>query len=100
MPLLEARLVEITQLLLQQPHGGKSRFERPPKHTELGKTEFRKLEFNVPKLSGAISEGRLLYFYHPDANEIQLLMIYTHKDYPGRPSEDELRALFQEAGLK
>jgi hypothetical protein len=82
--------------LLENPRAYKNRLEPLPK--PLGHQnpdwEFRKLEFNIDGLSGDPGQGRLMFFYRPKASQIVLFWVYTHEQYEGRPSNDELKSAF------
>lgn len=91
------RLDDIIGAILDHPNALKSRPEPPPPKYKLGNTQFRKLEFRVPGLTGDPGEGRLMYCYNPDKQTISLLMLYTHADFAGRPDSSYLRDLLDNA---
>lgn len=58
---------------------------------------FRKIRFDLPLLSGAVSCGRLIFLRNDELRVICLLILYTHKDFEGRPPDKALRQLIEEA---
>jgi hypothetical protein len=89
---------EIFASLRANPRHPDSRMEPTPKGVDLPDGgEFRKLLFDMPGLSGASGEGRLMYIVDFQARRIQLVWIYTHEEYKGRPPDKDLRQILQEA---
>ncbi len=62
-----------------------------PKGTAQEKEQLRKWYFDMPKLDGSASLGRLIYLVRIEAEEVDLLWVYTHRDFEGRPPESELK---------
>lgn len=55
--------------------------------------EFCKLEFTPPRLAGAASCGRLMYLIDRTAGLVWPVTVYTHGQFPGRPSDKSLDEL-------
>ncbi|WP_202895817.1 hypothetical protein [Iningainema tapete] len=56
--------------------------------------KFRKIKFGMPELQGAAECGRLMYVIHEEQCIVYLLWVYTHAEFPKRPSDDDLRREF------
>jgi hypothetical protein len=94
---LEA-VTTLLQALAEEPRHPNSRLEPIPKGVDLPDgCELRKLLFQVPGTSGASGEGRLIYWVNCPDSLIQLLWIYTHEEFKGRPPEKDLRQILREA---
>jgi hypothetical protein len=86
---LEKALVAQIHKLAQMPTF--AQWEPQPKNCHLPeKLEFRKLEFGINGLTGALSQWRLMYFYMPPENKLWLFWLYSHTQHPIRPSAQEL----------
>ncbi|MDB9311594.1 hypothetical protein PN462_00670 [Spirulina sp. CS-785/01] len=57
-----------------------------PEHLEL-----RKLHFKMPNLQGESRQGRLIYIVNHEKQEIDLVWLYTHKEFQKRPSDKNLQ---------
>jgi hypothetical protein len=60
--------------------------------------ELWKARFSVDS-QGGNNFLRLIYVIHEQVHTITLLYIYSHKEWPKRPNDEYLKALFREAGL-
>ncbi len=86
-----------------------SAIETAPHHVKGAKAEswpanayhidFRlyKLYFNLPGLTGAAREGRLMYLVCDKTRTVDLLWIYTHKQFAKRPPDGDLKPILAEA---
>ncbi|MGK7929050.1 MAG: hypothetical protein AB4290_28080 [Spirulina sp.] len=50
----------------------------------------------MPDLKGASGQGRLMYLVDREKYEIELVWIYTHEEFPKRPSERNLKQILEE----
>ena len=64
--------------------------ELPPK------VELWKILVDIPWLTGAISELRILYLRFISDKRILIIMVYTHKDYAKRPPDRIIAKLLKE----
>ena len=85
--MLSAIAKEVARLK-EQPRWG--HFEPSPSGVELEGIEFRKLDFGLAKMRGANAQWRLMYFLRLEDNGIFLFWVYSHAQYPKRPSAQEL----------
>lgn len=65
-----------------------------PKGAYRSDFKFRKIRFRTPGLDGAAKKGRFMYVVNETRRIVHLFWIYTHAEYPKRPSDDELRKGF------
>ncbi|MEH1780916.1 MAG: hypothetical protein V7K67_34290 [Nostoc sp.] len=65
-----------------------------PKKAYRTDFKFRKIRFRAPGLDGAAKKCRFMYVVNETKCIVYLFWIYTHTEYPGRPSDDELRREF------
>lgn len=75
--------------------------ENFPKGAYRSDFKFRKIRFRAPGLDGAAKKCRFMYVVNETKRIVHLFWIYTHTEYPKRPSEDELRkefAIIQQEG--
>lgn len=87
----------IVEALIKSPRLEASRLEPIPKGTNIPpEWEFRKLVFPMPGRSGASGEGRLMYLVNFNKCLIELVWIYSHEEFAGRPPEKDLKQLLQE----
>lgn len=100
----EAAFIELLGKMLMAltatPRPGPSRPEPWPRTgtpPATDKAEFRKVTFNMPGLSGSAREGRLMYLVSRTESWIRPVIVYTHKQFEGRPSEKSLDQLVQDA---
>ncbi|MEH2382788.1 MAG: hypothetical protein V7K27_28535 [Nostoc sp.] len=68
--------------------------ENFPKGTYRTDFKFRKIRFRAPGLDGAAKKCRFMYVVNETKRVVYLFWIYTHTEYPQRPSDDELRREF------
>lgn len=87
---------DIVEDLAQQPNLENSRLEPWPAKLSYPKWEFRKLVFIVPHRKGASGQGRLMYLVNAERQIIQLVWLYTHKDFEKRPADKALKILMRE----
>jgi hypothetical protein len=62
---------------------------------KLENIQFRKLRFDIPKLTGSLSKGRILFQLDEKEKTIYLLYFYTHKDFEKRPNNNLIVKLFK-----
>lgn len=92
------RVTEIIRSLAEEPRDPNSRLEPIPKGISIPEGwEFRKLVFDVPGTSGAAGEGRLIYLVNFVDCVIQLLWLYTHEEFKGRPPDQDLRQILRDS---
>lgn len=72
------------------PNQVKGTTERYPAGHAREKCLLRKLRFTLPRSAGATSFGRILFDVHTEDYVIRVLAFYTHQDYPGNYSNEEL----------
>lgn len=72
-----------------------SALEGWPKKSHEEPWELRKIRFNLPQLTGAVSKGRIIYVFNPDTRVVELLCFYTHKTYQKRPPDDLLKKILK-----
>ncbi|WP_099065839.1 hypothetical protein [Nostoc linckia] len=65
-----------------------------PKGSHQPDFKFRKIKFRTPELDGAAGQCRFMYVVYDARRIVYLLWIYTHEDFPKRPSDDDLRREF------
>lgn len=78
----------------------KTRQERPPHDSLEPPWEFRKLVFDMPRLSGASGCGRVIFMVHPAEELVVLLCAYTHAEEEGRPAEKYLKHLLEQVAAE
>jgi hypothetical protein len=89
-------LIEIKNEIIKNPLCPKSFSEPWPDGSHNSVYELRKYFFNVPGLKGSSREGRLMYLYCREKRTVNLLMLYTHKQYEKRPDNKLLKSLLEE----
>ncbi|AFZ23624.1 hypothetical protein Cylst_1334 [Cylindrospermum stagnale PCC 7417] len=89
--LFETLIDEYITILRKQPLFDESDSENFPKGCYKPDFDFRKIRFFMPDLRGASRKGRLMYVVHQDSCSVFLVWVYTHEEYPKRPSDGELR---------
>lgn len=77
--------------LAQNPFFDDSDSENFPKGAYKPDFEFRKIRFLMPELQGASRRGRFMYVVHQASCSVYPIWIYTHEEYPKRPSDQELK---------
>lgn len=73
-----------------------SSLEPWPNKTHQEPWELWKLRFTMPRQSGSSSYGRLIYCVDPVDRWVKLMLLYTHAEYEGRPSDQQIREAFHE----
>lgn len=82
--------------LEKDPRPQSSRSEPIPKKSTLPLlVEFRKLKFSIQK--GASGQIRLVYLIDIEKQMVTPLLIYSHKQYSGRPDDSELMKVIRAA---
>lgn len=56
-----------------------------------------KIEFHTPRLTGDAGCGRLIYLVHKQDQIVVPLVVYTHKQYPGRVPNQSLEEMIDAA---
>jgi hypothetical protein len=69
------------------------------KKPELQRFDLRKYTFDMPRLSGKAECGRLIYLVDHSKQVIRPVIVYTHKQYAGRPPDASLEQLIQQIAL-
>lgn len=82
------------ETLAKDPLFDDSDSENFPKGAYKTDFEFRKIRFFMPELQGASRKGRFMYVVHQASCSVYPVWIYTHKEYPKRPSDQELKEQF------
>lgn len=68
-----------------------------PKNTYNADWFFDKYRFRMPRLSGAVGQGRIMVAVNTPLSFIYPILAYTHKQYGDRPSDKEIAPLLQRA---
>jgi hypothetical protein len=97
-------LASALDAVANSPQMGHTRQEPWPgailkKHPELQRFDLRKYTFDMPRLRGAAECGRLIYLVDHSKQVIRPVMVYTHKQYAGRPPDASLEQLIQQIAL-
>jgi hypothetical protein len=71
--------------------------ERWPSKSARHDSELWKARIKLPRLGGAVREGRVLYLLNVSAQRVELIWIYTHQDYAKRPPDAEIEKILNEA---
>lgn len=58
--------------------------------------EFQKYSFTMPNSEGASGQGRLMYLVDREKYTVELVWIYTHEEFPKRPSDKDLKQVLEE----
>ena len=66
-----------------------------PANAQRGDWEFWKFYFRAPELEGLARFGRVMYLISEDHKVVQLFWIYTHAEYPKRPSDVEISRIIR-----
>jgi hypothetical protein len=82
------------ETLAKDPFFDESDSENFPKGAYKPDFEFRKIRFLMSELQGASRKGRFMYVVHQASCSVYPVWIYTHKEYPKRPSDQELKEQF------
>ena len=82
------------ETLAKDPLFDDSDSENFPKGAYKTDFEFRKIRFLMSELQGASRKGRFMYVVHQASCSVYPVWIYTHKEYPKRPSDQELKEQF------
>ena len=86
----------IGRSLSDNPRPTQSRAEPLPPKSDCQGLEFRKLPFRVHKRQGASGQGRLMYLVADQEEYVKLTNLYTHKQYPKRPPDGDIRDRLEE----
>ncbi|RIH90649.1 hypothetical protein Mterra_00251 [Calidithermus terrae] len=70
-----------------------------PRGMDLKEWQLRKIRFDIPGMNWTDRKFRVLYFYNPQTHTVVLARAYTHAEFEGRPSDEEIRAAYDEARL-
>ena len=81
---------EISLVKLVKTHYKKDS-ENFPKGAYKPDFEFRKIRFLMPELQGASRRGRFMYVVHQNSCSVYPVWVYTHEEYPKRPSDQDLK---------
>lgn len=73
------------------PFFDESDSENFPKGAYKPDFEFRKIRFLMPELQGASRRGRFMYVVHQASCSVYPVWVYTHEEYPKRPSDHDLK---------
>jgi hypothetical protein len=82
------------ETLAKDPLFDDSDSENFPKGAYKTDFEFRKIRFFMPELQGASRQSRFIYVVHQASCSVYPVWIYTHEEYPKRPSDQELKEQF------
>jgi hypothetical protein len=66
-----------------------------PANTHQEGWDLRKERYKMPGLRGKSSKGRLIFLVDLENRVSIPLIIYTHKEYPDRPGERELKNMIE-----
>jgi hypothetical protein len=92
--LLETILIRLTS----EPTLQGFAFTEPlPKNFVLESGRFMKLYFDCRDLQNAAKAVRIMYIWDIDHNEVVLLWLYSHAEYPKRPPDRDIISLIQSA---
>lgn len=84
-------LAGFTNDLVEWPTGAGSDPEPLPDTVTLpAAVMLRKIRFQMPRLSGAVGQGRYMYLVDTEQALIIPLWVYTHADYRKRPPPRDL----------
>ena len=87
----ETLIQNYTETLAKDPFFDESDSENFPKGAYKPDFEFRKIRFLMPELQGASRRGRFMYVVHQASCSVYPIWVYTHEEYPKRPSDQDLR---------
>ena len=90
----ETLIQKYIETLAKDPLFDESDSENFPKGAYKPDFEFRKIRFLMPELQGASRQGRFMYVVHQASCSVYPVWIYTHEEYPKRPSDQELKEQF------
>ena len=90
----ETLIQKYIETLAKDPFFDESDSENFPKGAYKPDFEFRKIRFLMPELQGASRQGRFMYVVHQASCSVYPVWIYTHEEYPKRPSDQELKEQF------
>jgi hypothetical protein len=82
------------ETLAKDPLFDDSDSENFPKGAYKTDFEFRKIRFFMPELQGASRQSRFIYVVYQASCSVYPVWIYTHEEYPKRPSDQELKEQF------
>ena len=90
----ETLIQKYIETLAKDPFFDESDSENFPKGAYKPDFEFRKIRFLMPELQGASRQGRFMYVVHQASCSVYPIWVYTHEEYPKRPSDQELKEQF------
>ena len=90
----ETLIQKYIETLAKDPFFDESDSENFPKGAYKTDFEFRKIRFFMPELQGASRKGRFMYVVYQASCSVYPVWIYTHEEYPKRPSDQELKEQF------
>lgn len=90
----ETLIQKYIETLAKDPFFDESDSENFPKGAYKPDFEFRKIRFLMPELQGASRQSRFMYVVHQASCSVYPVWIYTHEEYPKRPSDQELKEQF------
>ncbi len=86
----QALVKSYIEILREDPFFDNSNSENFPKGCYKPDFDFRKIRFSMPELEGASRLGRFMYVVHKASCSVFPMWVYTHEEYPKRPSDSEI----------